>query len=450
MSRSVILVVIDCLRADHVSAMGYHRATTPALDRMAEEGVLWEQAHSTSSWTKPSVTSMLTGQYPSQHGSFEGIKRSKGRLTVTTDRLTSDEPTLAERFAAAGWRCGAFMNNAQLGQFSGLNRGFDCYVSDAGKADPLIARFLKWLQADLERPAFAYLHLLEAHWPYKPRRRHVEMFGGDRDRNFFRDFSARDFGRLRRAVSHGETMLPPQRLHEMIQMYDGAIRRLDGKIAAMRRTLDELGALDDAALFVTADHGEEFLEHGGIGHGQGLYEELTHVPLVGVFPGASRGMRISAPVSHVDLADTLLHIAGISAPVRDRDLLTPGLNRPVVSELRIRRRYMQTLRRGDWKLHRRFMFSGENGTAGGYVPLGELLESTPHATRHELYDLAKDPGEQHDLSGLPEHRATLEGMGSQLTAWWKETSERATACSAGEVEIDDSVVRHLRALGYMD
>ena len=265
MSRSVILVVIDCLRADHVSAMGYQRATTPALDRMAEEGVLWEQAHSTSSWTKPSVTSMLTGQYPSQHGSFEGIKRSKGRLTVTTDRLTSDEPTLAERFAAAGWRCGAFMNNAQLGQFSGLNRGFDCYVPDAGKADPLIARFLKWLQADLERPAFAYLHLLEAHWPYKPRRRHVEMFGGDRDRNFFRDFSARDFGRLRRAVSHGETMLAPQRLHEMIQMYDGAIRRLDGKIAAMRRTLDELGALDDAALFVTADHGEEFLEHGGIG-----------------------------------------------------------------------------------------------------------------------------------------------------------------------------------------
>lgn len=445
MSRSVILVVIDCLRADHVSAMGYHRATTPGLDRMAADGVLWEQAYSTSSWTKPSVTSMLTGQYPTQHGSFEGIKRSKGRLTVTTDRLSSDEPTLAERFAAAGWRCGAFMNNAQLGPFTGLNRGFDCYVPDAGKADRLIERFLEWRGAERDRPAFAYLHLLEAHWPYKPRRRHVEMFGGNRDANFFRDFNARDFGRLRRAISHGEAVLSIERLREMIQMYDGAVRRLDGKIAAMRRSLEEIGLLDQSAMFVTADHGEEFLEHGGIGHGQSLYEELTHVPLIGVFPGAPRGSRISTPVSHVDLADTLLHIAGIESP--EHDLLKPGGTRAVVSELRIRRKYTQTFRSGDWKLHRRFTFAPENGTNGGYTSLGELLESTPHEVRHELYDLANDAAEASDLSDRAEDRETLERLGGQLDGWRRETVERATA---GEVEIDDSVVRHLRALGYID
>lgn len=113
--RGILLIVVDCLRADHVSAYGYRRATTPTIDALAEKGTLWEQAYSTSSWTKPSVTSLLTGLYPSEHGVFLGVKRSRNRSSATTDSLRTDRLTMAELLRAHGWRCGAFINNAQLG-----------------------------------------------------------------------------------------------------------------------------------------------------------------------------------------------------------------------------------------------------------------------------------------------------------------------------------------------
>ena len=358
--RAVLLIVIDCLRADHVSSYGYHRETTPTIDRLAERGVSWDFAYSASSWTKPSVTSLLTGLYPTQHGAFQGIKRSRNRATVVTDILRSSEPTLAECFTKAGWRCGAFINNAQLGSFTKLDRGFDQYEPTAGKADNLIDLFAKWLERDIDTPAFGYLHFLEAHWPYKPRRRHIAMFGGDRDTNHFRDFSARDYGRLRRDISHGEATLPPEHLEQMIQMYDGAVRRLDGKIKIVLDLLKKLGLHDETAIVLTADHGDEFLEHARLGHGQSVYKELTHVPLIASIPGGPAGTRIAEPVSHLDLPQTLLAMAGAKETIAGHDLLDGrGDTSPAISELRIRRRYEQCLRHGDWSLHRKYKFEVE-------------------------------------------------------------------------------------------
>ncbi|MEK6677087.1 MAG: sulfatase-like hydrolase/transferase, partial [Planctomycetota bacterium] len=237
MAKGILLIVIDCLRADHVSRYGYDHPTTPTLDELASRGTLWTRAHSVSSWTKPAVTSLLTGLYPREHGAYQGIKRSKGRSWATTDVLVTAQPTLAESLTAAGWRCGAFLNNAQLDEFTRLNRGFERYTSDAGQADRLFGIFEEWLRAKPGNPWFAYLHLLEAHWPYKPRRRHVALFGGNRDTNRFREFSARDFGRLRHSVHQGEKNLTDNDREELIQMYDGAVRRLDGKLRTLLKTL---------------------------------------------------------------------------------------------------------------------------------------------------------------------------------------------------------------------
>lgn len=300
----VLLIVFDGVRADHVSAYGYERPTTPTLDALAKDGVLWERAYSTSSWTKPSVASLFTGLYPSGHGAFQGIKRSKGRH-VTTDVVTCPQPILAESFRAAGWRCGAFINNAQLGTFSGLNRGFEMYDDAAGKADRLLGAFWRWFDRDPKVPTFAYLHFLEAHYPFKPRRRHVRMFGGDRDTNVFNGFRARDYGRLRRAIARGQATLSPDELHQMIQLYDGAIRRLDGKLRETLNGFEQRSARDDLSVFLTADHGEEFLDHGHIGHGQSLYDELVHVPLVASVPGGPAGRRRANPVSQADLHASL-------------------------------------------------------------------------------------------------------------------------------------------------
>src|SRR3990172_5346248 len=114
MVRGIMLVVIDCLRADHVSCYGYERPTTPTIDSLAQHGLTWRNAHSTSSWTKPSVASLLTGLYPCQHGVLRGVKRSKGRTGLATDVLACESPTIAEVLSNSGWRCAAFSNNVQL------------------------------------------------------------------------------------------------------------------------------------------------------------------------------------------------------------------------------------------------------------------------------------------------------------------------------------------------
>lgn len=451
MIRGIIMIVIDCLRADHVSCYGYHRQTTPTIDALAERGILWEHAHSASSWTKPSVTSILTGLYPTQHGAFEGIKKSKGRTAVTTDVLDSALPTLAETLTAAGWRCGAFINNGQLGEFTRLNRGFASYAPQAGKADRLIGIFLEWLEAGADKPFFGYLHLLEAHYPYKPRRRHVAMFGGDRDTNHFRDFSARDYGKLRRDIAHGDATLSDDHLTQMLQMYDAAVRRLDGKIRIILAMLTELGLRDTTAVIVTADHGEEFLDHGRIGHGQALYNELTHVPLIAHIPDAPGGVRNTELVSHVDLARTLAGLAGVDGELPGTNLATvPVTPRTVCTELRIRRRYTQTIRTPDWKLHRRFKFEPPDAGLDQTKSPRAWVTMYPHTVKLELYDMTTDPTEQVDLADNADHAATRDDLVAKLDRWWHDLPDAAGTDSAEEVEIDPRVVERLRDLGYID
>ncbi len=449
MIRGIVLIVIDCLRADHVSCYGYDGPTTPTLDALAKHGTLWERAHSLSSWTKPSVTSLLTGLFPTEHGAFLGIKRSKGRSSVMTDVLTSSQPTLAEALSSHGWRCGAFINNAQLGEFTRLDRGFSAYSPRAGKADQLLQTFQDWLETDADTPTFSYLHFLEAHWPYKPRRRHVAMFGGNRDTNYFRDYTARDFGRLRRAVKRGERSLPPEQLAQMIQMYDGAIRRLDGKVRSVLTLLSARGLREETAVFITADHGEEFLEHGQIGHGQSLYDELTHVPLVASVPGELQGRRISQPVSQVNLPHTMARLAGVE-DFPGRSLLDDvNTEDSVFSELLVGQRYWQTLRVGDWKLHRRYKFESENSSADQSGTIRERLATCAHTTTLELYDLRQDPREQENLATKEQLRDVIDEMISTLDGWWARITP--TADSAGdETEIDERVVRRLRDLGYLE
>lgn len=451
MVKGIILIVVDCLRADHVSCYGYSRPTTPTFDALAERGVRWERASSTSSWTKPSVTSMLTGLYPTQHGAFQGIKRSKISPNATSDVLRSPRSTLAERLTEAGWACGAFLNNGQLGRFTRLDRGFDTYIPSGGKADNLIAAFTRWLDERTDRPVFAYFHFLETHYPYKPRRRHIALFGGDRDTNRFRDYSARDYGRLRRAIGHGESQLSVEHLEQMVQMYDGAIRRLDGKLKELMGLLRERERLADTAVVVTADHGEEFLDHGRIGHGHSLFEESTHVPLVAVVPGGPTGVRRPGPVSLVDLARTLEGLARPDCDLPGQNLLDFGAApRPVASELLIGRRYIQSFRDGRWKLHRTIEFSAgdEDGTASR--PPRDRVRAGTQAFQHKLFDLESDPGEQRDLAESAEAADTRRRLHAAADRWWDDLPIPMADDQPSEVEVDDVVVQRLRDLGYLE
>lgn len=446
MTKHMLLIVIDCLRADHVSAYGYGRPTTPTLDELAATGICWTNAHSVSSWTKPSVSSLLTGYYPRQHGAFRGLKRSKSRGQATSDVLSDRAITLAERLSPAGYRCGAFINNVQLDHHSGLSRGFSNYVADAGKADRLIESVSGWIRENPRDPWFAYLHFLEAHWPYKPRRRHVEMFGGNRDRNPFAELSARDFGLMRKAIHRGQATFSAADNEHLMVLYDAAIRRLDGKLRTILKSLRQLDVHNETAIFVTADHGEEFLDHGSIGHGHTLYEELTHVPLIASVPDRGGGVRIDEPVSHVDVVPTLLALAGIESPARD---LTDvhGERSPVVSELVIRNKVMRTLVGDRWKLHQKSVVNSPDSEA---TDSGCAVNSTASTSETlSLFDLSSDPKETTNLIDTDDgrvHAARLSGCLDEWSSRYQPLYDE----QHHEVEVDERVVQRLRDLGYVE
>ncbi len=448
MIKHFLLIVIDCLRADHVSTYGYHRETTPTLDELAESGICWTNAHSVSSWTKPSVSSLLTGLYPREHGAVRGLKRSKLRDRATSDVLSDRAMTLPQYLSDAGFRCGGFVNNVQLDDHSGLNRGFSHYTANAGKADALITSFEQWLTEAPFEPWFAYLHFLEAHWPYKPRRRHVQLFGGNRDTNPFAELSARDFGRLRKSLHRSESSLTQQEVDDIRVLYDASVRRLDGKLRGILKMLRRFDLDTDTAIFVTSDHGEEFLDHGSIGHGHTLFQELIRVPLIARVPSAPSGVRIEYPVSHVDLAPTVLKLADLESSLLGRDLTNPAsLRSPVVSELVIRNRTTRTIRIDDWKLHEVTVVDPAQDDESDAAP-----EANPLSNRRAflaLYDLSNDALERNNLHDTEAGRTVEYRLAASLEAW-KDRYPPLDASPPREVEVEECVVQRLRDLGYID
>lgn len=447
----ILIVTIDCLRADHVSCYGYERPTTPTIDALAAKGHLWENAYSASCWTRPSVASIFTGLYPTQHGAFEYIKGSGDGGAATTDVLRSTQPTMAETLTGHGWRCGAFMRNEQLGEYTKLNRGFEAYVPDAGKAPELIKQYGDWLRKDIGVPSFAYLHLLEAHWPYRARDRHLKLFGGDRATNCFRDFKGEEYGKLKHALSNDEASLSADQLAQLVVMYDACVRRVDEGLATVIEMLTELGIRDEFAVIVTADHGEEFLEHGGIGHGQELFEELIHVPMVMSVPDRPGPVRYDRPVSQVDLAETVFRLAGIQRDCEERDFFAaPPPDRPVFSERRKRKRYSHTVRQGRWKYHRRYKFKIPDDELDGLLTTRDMLDKYRHKITCELYDLETDHGETENLIGNPDFADVRARIEQALDQWWNQMNASLPYDQSDDVEMDPRVVERLRDLGYID
>ena len=451
MFRGIILVVLDCVRADHISALGYHRFTTPTIDALAARGHLWSNAYSTSSWTKPSVASLLTGLHPSQHGVLRGPKRSRGRAAHLTDVLPTEVPTVAEVFTMSGRRCSAFLNNVQLDRYSGFHRGFETYCPIVPGADRQLQSMADWLSERDGVPFFVYLHFMEAHWPYKPRRRHVAMFGGDRDNNRFSRFSALDFASLRRSVSRSKEVLSSSDRRDLETMYDGAIRRLDGKIKALLRILADRRLDEVTAIVVTADHGEEFLDHGSLGHGRTLHVEATRVPLIMFLPGERASVRHDEPVSLVDVAKTLLTLGNAPSDMPGHDLLFAGGRRsPAYCELSAGRSFWRALRHGSWRLHRQ----ARSARSSPESPLDFARSAVSGEFQAEekvhIFDMIEDPCEQCDVSGTPEGAEAIVRLTGEMAWHNRETMKRCVASGATQAEVSPVVVERLRDLGYIE
>jgi arylsulfatase A-like enzyme len=281
----VVLISMDTLRARSVGAYGAERPTSPTLDALGADGVLFENAFSSAAFTLPGHMSMLTGLWFSSH-----------RAITAMSFLSPAHRTLAEALQAGGYATAAFSSGAWIMPWTGFRRGFDAYYEmppslygadkPAGTPYDAFTQGLEWLRDHADRPCFVFLHNYVVHTPYTPPKLYKQAFDP----------------------------LPPGSPNEEVQRraYEQEVRYADDQIRAFLEGLDALGRADRTLVIVTADHGEQFGEHGGLEHTYDVHDEVAHVPLVMRLPGAiPAGREIAEPVSLVDLAPTIVDLLGL-------------------------------------------------------------------------------------------------------------------------------------------
>jgi len=400
---NVLFIVVDTLRADHLTPYDYKvRDTTPEIQRrLAGPGTVVENAYSQAPWTLPSVVSFMTSRYP---GELLGDD-------AASFGIPAGVKTLAERMAAAGYETGGFIANPVLHEGAGYERGFHTsYAPPADiewmrhHADDLNRRAVPWLRAyqraHQRRPFFLYLHYVDPHDPYE----NPDMIAGRAQ--FMPDYKGNVSGEWIHGIYSGKLQLadPALDLTYVKALYDGEVHYVDRHIGAL---LDEIDpeVLKNTLIVLTADHGEEHFDHGGWKHGQTLYQEQIHVPLIFRWDGhIPAGRRLSGTVSLLDLVPTLMAAAGAAAdPAWEGVNLLPALTgkapaprRPAFSEGLSGGPLRAAVVLDGQKL---MLFNREEP----FHPNDELQDFLWHRDlgrfqRAELYDLARDPGEHHDLT----------------------------------------------------
>lgn len=308
----IIFIVVDALRADHVSSYGYHRQTTPNVDAwVAGKGTLFTDVTAASSWTNPSNGAMLTSHSPS---SIDTVWSDMDR------RIPDDEAMLAEYLNDAGYVTAGFVSNWWLQSRYGYNQGFDTYRSTTGpnktRADVLNDLAFAWLEDELaavidnQQPLFLFLYYLDPHTWYDP----PPPYDTKYDSTYDGPLTAEKYGHGHDVVAGNIT--PSQRdIEHLLALYDGEINYWDDQLGKMLVYLNDQGILENSIIVITSDHGQMFGEHGKWVHRNSLYEEVLRVPLLISQPGVTPAEQvITAPVQMMDITPTLLEMVGITVP----------------------------------------------------------------------------------------------------------------------------------------
>lgn len=385
----IVLISIDTLRSDRLPAYGYDGVDTPAIDRLAADGVLFEHAWSHANVTLPSHASVFTGLLPPEHG----VRDNAGY------RLDEAVPTLAAELQRIGYATGGFVSSYALRAATGIGRGFDVY-DDGLRFDTrrpfgqlqrpgveTLAAASDWLGGVGDAPFFLFLHLYEPHAPYEP---------------------------------------PPPFADRYEDPYDGEVAAADAVVGELIERLEELGRYDDALLVLFSDHGEGLMDHGEMDHLVFIYREIIQVPLVVKLPGAERaGDRVAANAQLLDVAPTILGFLGLEPTVAlsgvnlvDLDSREEGTPRQIVSE----------------SVYPRLHF--------GWSDLSSIVEGDLHfidSPEPELFRLSEDPKEKANV--IQEERATARRLRTAL-----DEIDRTLTSPTQE---DPEVRQRLQSLGYL-
>jgi len=313
---NVVLILVDTVRADHIGCYGYFRNTTPHIDSLAAAGTRAEFCQGQSSWTLPTMSSILSGVSPVVHGA--------GRKGGEFHGISQDVPWLPLAFHRAGYRTAAFFNVMFMNEDFGFHRGFqhfDCQGVASGnslrKAGPTVDDFLTWVDSgEQTSPFFAAVHLYDPHIPYRAPEPFRSLYTDPEYSGEYGDTWGEGVSEMV-SVNSGAVHVYPEDLANLEALYDGEISYMDSEIGRMLEELRQRGLGDNTLIVLVGDHGEEFLEHGGIEHGRTLYQEITRVPLVFSGPGFNGGRVISESVSQMDVAGTIASAAGIDFSVSE-------------------------------------------------------------------------------------------------------------------------------------
>jgi arylsulfatase A-like enzyme len=428
-----LILVLDALRADHTTHLGYEKKTTPTIDGLAAEGYTFTNAVSNSVATRYTVPSIMTLFYPEVHGI-----RNDGQA------LSRRFITLAEHMREEGYATAAWAANPSLKKRFRIGQGFAHYDDQVLNPDPDLPmwqeyetakrfneRALEWIRSTGNRPWLIYMHYRDPHTPYAPPPSYRDMFYDRKPGEPpIRPITKEEYARQRTP----DMMVEGDDKGDLawyIAQYDASIRYNDDEIGKFLSILRREGRLENTVIFVSADHGEGFLEHGRWTHGNVIYDEAIHVPLVVRLPEPTdRPVRIDSPVHTFDIARTVLDLSGIEprVEVQARSLmpLLRGEKDSIWEHAYIEKKEVAALRDGEWKY---------------------IIRRKDGRLEEELYDIAEDPGETKDLARA--HPDRVMEFRRKALAIQKMNEDLGGDRRAEEMALDPKTIEELRSLGYL-
>ena len=451
---NVLLILLDTLRADHLSSYGYSRNTTPNIDAVAARGALFENAISQAPWTAASVASLFTSLYPSVHGLDGGIRWGKGqksaggKLPFAIQKvLSSSQLTLAEGLRRQGYKTAGFVSNVYVNSIFGFSQGFETYDDEHESYSKNVANVkrrgedtnkevFEWLGQEPQEPFFLFVHYNDPHWPYNP----PSPFGDEYVKGYRGDLTPARTSSVVETMGKPITNLSQEDLDYIIGLYDGETAYADAQVGKLLERIDSIGFERKFLTVIVADHGEEFLDHGSASHGYTLYEEMIRVPLIVRYPGRVAAARIKAQVRVIDIMPTIFDLVGT-----------------VESEHSLQGRSFVPLLEGKTSSGIEEAFS-EATYVGDHRSLrtekGLKLIYSYADDDAMLFDLKQDPKERKSLLNGDGESPLGEPLKEHLRLWVKANQATRVALYGAEgpdqeVVLDEETKEQLEALGYI-
>jgi len=439
-AMNIILISIDTLRADHLHCYAYDRETSPNIDLLAQDSVLFLNTFSDSPWTLPAHVSLFTSLFAINHG-----------VNSLQNKLPSSLVTLADVLRQNGYSCSAFTGGGKVSAKFGFSKGFDFYGESKvvfyqqNAAEQLFKKTTKWIDQNRDKPFFLFLHTYQVHGPYKPPSPYDQIFSTqkiDDKEKFLKEVLGR-VGDKYRPINDEDR-------EEIISLYDGEIRYMDEYlIKPLIKQLKESDLYDRTMIIFTSDHGEEFYDHHGWEHSHSLYNELIKVPLIIKLPGSLyKGMRVDNIVRLIDVAPSILDVAGLKSSQLGKD--GQSLLKIIKGKEKGDRTFISYLGPEGFR-HTPEKISMNDAKYklilnGRYTEkaLSFFKPPPPSLERLELYNLEQDPSEHNNLFNQRQN------MTQKLLKELEKLLKKSYQAKAQEKSIiDEELEERLRALGYI-